>query len=395
MEDIVIIGAARTPIGSFNGCLSSIPATQLGKVAVEEALKRASVKPADVSEVFLGQVYTAGCGSNPARQVSMGAGIPKEVPATTINMLCGSGLKAVVLGYQAIRCGDASIVVAGGEESMSQTPHCAHMRAGYKYGNVTMVDTLLKDCLVDPFHDCHMGNTAENVAKQWSIGREAQDKFAAQSQNRAEKAQKENVFKEEIVSVSVKSKKATTTVDTDEFPRHGTTVEGLSKLRPAFVTDGTGTVTAGNASGMNDGAAALVVAGASQLKKLGVDTPPLAKIVSWAQVGVDPLIMGISPITAIKKAVDKAGWSLDEVDLFEVNEAFASQSLAISQDLKLDMEKVNINGGAIALGHPVGSSGARILVTLLYGMKRKDAKKGVASLCIGGGMGIAICVERM
>lgn len=342
MEDIVIIGAARTPIGSFNGCLSSIPATQLGKVAVEEALKRANVKPADVSEVFLGQVYTAGCGSNPARQVSMGAGIPKEVPATTINMLCGSGLKAVVLGYQAIRCGDASIVVAGGEESMSQTPHCAHMRAGYKYGNVTMVDTLLKDCLVDPFHDCHMGNTAENVAKQWSIGREAQDKFAAQSQNRAEKAQKENVFKEEIASVSVKSKKATTTVDTDEFPRHGTTVEGLSKLRPAFVTDGTGTVTAGNASGMNDGAAALVVAGASQLKKLGVDTPPLAKIVSWAQVGVDPLIMGISPITAIKKAVDKAGWSLDEVDLFEVNEAFASQSLAISQDLKLDMEKCQV-----------------------------------------------------
>ncbi|HVV93283.1 MAG TPA: acetyl-CoA C-acetyltransferase, partial [Hyphomicrobiales bacterium] len=341
-------------------------------------------------ETILGQVLTAGAGQNPARQASIGAGIPVESPAWGVNQLCGSGLRAVALGFQAIRGGDNKIVVAGGQESMSQAPHCAHLRNGVKMGDLAMVDTMIKDGLWDAFNGYHMGNTAENVARQWQITREAQDKFATGSQNKAEAAQKSGRFKDEIAPVTVASRKGDIVVDADEFPRHGTTFDALAKLKPAFQKDGT--VTAGNASGINDGAAAVVLMSAAEAEKRGA--APLAKIVSWAQAGVDPAIMGSGPIPASRRALDKAGWTIADLDLIEANEAFAAQACAVGKDLGWDGEKVNVNGGAIAIGHPIGASGARVLTTLLYEMQKRDAKKGLATLCIGGGMGIAMCVAR-
>jgi acetyl-CoA C-acetyltransferase len=390
MPEIVIAGAARTPIGSFNGALSSLPAHELGKVAVAEAMKRARVEPGDVSEVVLGQILTAGEGQNPARQAAVAAGIPYEVTAYAINQLCGSGLRAVALGYQALKLGDAQIVVAGGQESMSQAPHCVHLRNGVKMGDAQMIDTMIKDGLWDAFNGYHMGVTAENVAQRWQITREQQDAFAAQSQWRAEAAQKAGRFKDEIVGVTIKSRKGETVVDADEYPKHGTTAETLAKLRPAF--DKSGTVTAGNASGINDGAAAVVLMSDAEAKKR--DVKPLARIVSWATAGVDPAIMGSGPIPATRLALQRAGWKIDDLDLIEANEAFAAQACAVAKELDLDPAKVNVNGGAIALGHPIGASGARVLVTLLYEMQKRQAKKGLATLCIGGGMGVAMCVER-
>jgi acetyl-CoA C-acetyltransferase len=389
-EDVVIVGAARTPVGTFNGAFASVPAHRLGEVAIRAALERAGVKQEEVTETILGQILTAAQGQNPARQASIAAGIPVESPAWGVNQLCGSGLRAVALGYQAIANGDSAIVVAGGQESMSQAPHAAHLRAGVKMGELAMVDTMLKDGLWDAFNGYHMGNTAENVARQWQITREAQDRFATASQNKAEAAQKSGRFKDEIAPVTVSSRKGDIVVDADEFPRHGTTFEALAKLRPAFEKDGT--VTAGNASGINDGAAAVVLMSAAEAKKRGL--APLARIVSWAQAGVDPKIMGIGPIPASRRALDKAGWTVADLDLIEANEAFAAQSCAVGKDLAWDGEKVNVNGGAIAIGHPIGASGARILTTLLYEMQKRDAKKGLATLCIGGGMGIAMCVAR-
>ncbi|MCL6608708.1 MAG: acetyl-CoA C-acetyltransferase [Geminicoccaceae bacterium] len=390
MTDVVIVAAARTPIGSFNGALSSLPAHALGKVAIQAALQRANVEPGEVSEVIVGQILTAGQGQNPARQASVAAGIPVEVPAYGVNILCGSGLKSVALAYQAIKNGDSTIVVAGGQESMSRAPHLAHLRDGTKVGTVEFLDSMLKDGLWDAFHGYHMGNTAENVAQQWQITREDQDRFACASQNKAEAAIKAGKFKDEIAPVTVPNRKGDVVVDTDEYPRFGTTLEALQKLRPAFTKDGT--VTAGNASGINDGAAALVVMSAKEAERRGLT--PLARIVSWAQAGVDPAIMGTGPIPASRKALEKAGWTVDDLDLVEANEAFAAQAIAVNRDLGFDTEKVNVNGGAIALGHPIGASGARILVTLLHEMQRRDAKKGLATLCIGGGMGIALCVAR-
>jgi acetyl-CoA C-acetyltransferase len=390
MDDVVIVGAARTPIGSLGGSLSSLPAHVLGQAAIAEALKRARVRPEDVTEVIMGQIYTAAQGQNPARQAAVAAGIPVERTAFGVNQLCGSGLRAVALGYQALRLGDAEIVVAGGQESMSQCPHALHLRNSYKMGNVEMVDTMLKDGLLDAFYGYHMGNTAENIARQWQLTREEQDAYAFASQHKAEKAQKEGRFKDEIVPVRIATKKGETVVDTDEYPRHGTTMEGLAKLRPAFDKDGT--VTAGNASGINDGAAAVVLMGASQARARGLT--PLARIVSWATAGVDPQIMGTGPIPASRRALERAGWTIDDLDLIEANEAFAAQTCAVNKELGWDLAKVNVNGGAIALGHPVGASGARVLVTLLHEMIKRDAKKGLATLCIGGGMGIAMCVER-
>jgi len=389
-DDIVIVSAARTPVGSFNGAFANMPAHDLGKVAIRAALDRAGVEPGRVSEVILGQILTAGQGQNPARQASIGAGIPVESPAWGINQLCGSGLRAVALGYQQILQGDSEIVVAGGQESMSMAPHCAHLRNGVKMGSYEMIDTMIKDGLWDAFNGYHMGNTAENVAKQWQITRQQQDEFAVRSQNKAEAAQKAGKFKDEIAPVTIKSRKGDIVVDTDEYPKHGSTVDAIAKLRPAF--DKEGTVTAGNASGINDGAAALVLMKASEASRLG--KTPLARIVSWAHAGVDPAIMGTGPIPSSRSALKKAGWKVEDLDLVEANEAFAAQACAVNKDLGWDTAKVNVNGGAIALGHPIGASGARVLVTLLHEMQRRNAKKGLATLCIGGGMGIALCVER-
>lgn len=390
MTDIVIAAAARTAIGAFNGSLAGFSGADLGQIVIREVLGRAQVEPAEVSEVVMGQVLTGGAGQNPARQAAIGAGLPIEVPAYVVNQVCGSGLRTVALGAQGIMAGDSRIVVAGGQESMTQAPHAAYLRQGAKMGDVQMVDTMIKDGLWDAFNGYHMGNTAENVAQKWQITREAQDEFAARSQQRAEKAIKEGRFKDEIVPVTVKTRKEERVFDTDEHPRHGTTVEALAKLRPAFSKDGS--VTAGNASGINDGAAAVVLMTAAEAERRGVK--PLARIASWAQAGVDPAIMGCGPIPASQKALEKAGWRAEDLDLVEANEAFAAQALAVNKDLGFDTDKVNVNGGAIALGHPIGASGTRVLVTLLHEMQKRDASKGLATLCIGGGMGIAMCVER-
>jgi acetyl-CoA C-acetyltransferase len=390
MTDIVIASAARTPVGTFNGGLAGLPAHKLGEVAIAEALRRAHVEPQDVSEVIMGQILAAGEGQNPARQAAVAAGIPFEVTAYGVNQLCGSGLRTVALGYQAIRNGDSEIVVAGGQESMSQAPHCIHLRNGVKMGDAEMVDTMIRDGLWDAFNGYHMGNTAENVAQRWQITRDQQDAFAAASQSKAEAAQNAGRFKDEIVPVKIATRRGEIVVDTDEHPKHGTTAEVLAKLRPAF--DKNGTVTAGNASGINDGAAAVVLMTAAEAAKRGLR--PLARIVSWATAGVDPAIMGSGPIPASRMALKKAGWSADTLDLIEANEAFAAQACAVNKDLGWDVEKVNVNGGAIALGHPIGASGARVLVTLLHEMQRRGVEKGLATLCIGGGMGIAMCVER-
>jgi len=390
MTNVVIASAARTPVGSFHGTLSSLTASDLGKVAIEAALERAGIAAEDVSEVIMGQILTAAQGQNPARQASIGAGLPVEVPAYGVNQLCGSGLKSVAMGLQAILNGDSGIVVAGGQESMSAAPHAANLRNGTKMGNTEFVDTMIKDGLWDAFNGYHMGNTAENVAEKWQITREQQDEFAVNSQQKAEAAQKAGKFKDEIAPVTYTTRKGDVTVNEDEYPKHGTTIDNLTKLRPAF--DKEGTVTAGNASGINDGAAALVMMTEEEAEKRGIT--PMARIVSWAQVGVDPAIMGSGPIPASRKALEKAGWSADDLDLVEANEAFAAQACAVNKDLGLDTDKVNVNGGAIAIGHPIGASGARILTTLLYEMQKQDAKKGLATLCIGGGMGIAMCVER-
>ena len=390
MSHIVIASAARTPVGSFNGAISALSASALGTIAIRAALDRANVEPDAVSEVIMGQILTAGTGQNPARQASIGADLPVEVPAYGVNQLCGSGLKAVAMGVQAIGNGDSSIVIAGGQESMSQAPHCLHMRSGTKMGDTAMVDTMIKDGLWDAFNGYHMGCTAENVAAQWQISREQQDSYAARSQQRAEAAQTSGRFNDEIVPVTIATRKGEISVEQDEYPRHGTTLETLSGLRPAFQKDGT--VTAGNAAGINDGAAAVVLMSDEEATRRKISHR--ARVVSWAQVGVDPAIMGTGPIPASRKALDKAGWSVDDLDLVEANEAFAAQTLAVGKDLGWDPDRVNVNGGAIALGHPIGASGARILVTLLYEMERRDAKKGLATLCIGGGMGIAMCVAR-
>ena len=390
MTEVVIAGAARTPVGSFNGSLSSLSASDLGKVAIEAALERAGVAPKDVSEVIMGQILTAAQGQNPARQASIAAGLPVEVPAYGVNQLCGSGLKSVAMGLQAILNGDSGIVVAGGQESMSMAPHAANLRGGTKMGNTEFIDTMIKDGLWDAFNGYHMGNTAENVAEKWQITREEQDNFALASQQKAETAMNAGKFKDEIVPVTYSTRKGDVTVSEDEYPKHGTTLETLQKLRPAF--DREGTVTAGNASGINDGAAALVMMTREEADSRKIQ--PLARIVSWAQVGVDPAIMGSGPIPASRAALEKAGWSVDDLDLIEANEAFAAQACAVNKDLGWDTAKVNVNGGAIAIGHPIGASGARVLVTLLYEMQKRDAKKGLATLCIGGGMGIAMCVER-
>jgi acetyl-CoA C-acetyltransferase len=389
-EDVVIVSAARTPVGSFNGALSSVPAHTLGEVAIRAALDRAHVPPADVDEVIMGQVLTAGEGQNPARQAAIAAGIPIDATAWGLNQVCGSGLRAVAVGAQQIKTGDADIIVAGGQESMSLAPHVAHLRNGQKMGNIEFIDSMIKDGLWEAFNGYHMGNTAENVARQWQITREEQDKFATHSQNKAEAAKKAGKFKDEIVPVTIKTRKGETVVSEDEYIREGAKIEDAAKLRPAF--DKEGTVTAGNASGINDGAAALVLMSAAEAKKRKLK--PLARIASWATAGVDPKVMGSGPIPASRKALEKAGWTIGDVDLVEANEAFAAQALAVNKDLAFDPAKVNVNGGAIAIGHPIGASGARILVTLLHEMQKRDAKKGLATLCIGGGMGIAMCVER-
>ena len=390
MEDIVIASAARTPIGAFNGGLSPLPAHDLGEVAIRAALDRAAVAADEVDEVILGQILTAAAGQNPARQAAVNAGIPVERTALGINQLCGSGLRAVAMGAQAIGMGDAEIMVVGGQESMSQAPHAMHLRNGIKMGDPSMIDTMIRDGLWDAFNGYHMGNTAENVAQRWQLSREEQDRFAVASQNKAEAAQKAGRFSDEIVPVTVKGRRGDTVVAEDEHPKHGTTLDALAKLRPAFAKEGT--VTAGNASGINDGAAALVLMRGAEAARRGYT--PLARIVSWATRGVDPAIMGTGPIPASRAALEKAGWTIDDVDLIEANEAFAAQACAVGKDLGWDADKVNVNGGAIALGHPIGASGARVLTTLLYEMQKRDAKKGLATLCIGGGMGIAMCVAR-
>jgi acetyl-CoA C-acetyltransferase len=389
-KDIVIASAKRTAVGSFNGKFANTPAHDLAATAITAALAAANVAAADVDEVILGQILAAGQGQNPARQAAMKAGVPQEKTAFTINQLCGSGLRTVALGLQQIVNGDAAIVVAGGMESMSMAQHSAHLRNGYKMGDFKLSDTLLKDALTDAFHGYHMGNTAENVAAKWQLTREEQDRFATASQNKAEAAQKAGRFKDEIAPFTISSKKGDEIVVDDEFIRHGVTYENLAKLRAAFSKDGT--VTAGNASGINDGAAALVLMTAEEAEKRGIT--PLARVASWATAGVDPALMGTGPIPASRKALAKAGWTVKDLNLVEANEAFAAQALAVNKDLGWDPEIVNVNGGAIAIGHPVGASGARILTTLLYEMARRKAHKGLATLCIGGGMGIALCVER-
>ena len=389
-QEIVIASAKRTAVGSFNGSFANTPAHDLGATAIKAALEAAHVDAAEVDEVILGQILAAGQGQNPARQAAMKAGIPQDKTAFGINQVCGSGLRAVALGLQQIANGDAAIILAGGQESMSLAPHVAHLRAGVKMGDMKFVDTMLKDGLIDAFHGYHMGNTAENVAAKWQITREDQDRFATASQNKAEAAQKAGKFKEEIVPFTVSTRKGDVVVAEDEFIRAGTTYDALAKLKPAFAKDGT--VTAGNASGINDGAAVLVVMTAAEAKRRNMT--PLARIASWATAGVDPAVMGSGPIPASRKALARAGWAVKDLDLVEANEAFAAQALAVNKDMGWDPAIVNVNGGAIAIGHPIGASGARVLVTLLHEMKRRDAKKGLATLCIGGGMGIALTVER-
>ena len=390
MTDVVITAAKRTPVGSFLGAFAATPAHELGRVAIEAALAQSGVAPADVSEVILGQVLTAAQGQNPARQASMAAGIPKEVPAWGVNQVCGSGLRAVALAAQAIQTGDATVVVAGGQESMSLSTHAANLRPGTKMGDLSMVDTMIKDGLTDVFNGYHMGITAENLAEQYQITRGEQDDFAVASQNKAEAARAAGRFRDEIAPVTLKGKKGDTIVEDDEYIRAGATLDGVSGLRPAFKKDGT--VTAANASGLNDGAAALVLMSREEAERRGA--PILARVASWASAGVDPSIMGIGPVPASKKALEKAGWTIADLDLIEANEAFAAQALAVGKELGWDSDRVNVNGGAIAIGHPIGASGARVLTTLIYEMQKRDAKKGLATLCIGGGMGIALCVER-
>jgi acetyl-CoA C-acetyltransferase len=391
MTEVVIVAAARTPVGSFNGALASLPAHELGRVAISAAIERAGLTPADIDEVILGQVLQAGAGQGPARQASIAAGIPVAAPAWSLNQLCGSGLRAVALAAQQVAEGASKIVIAGGQESMSQAPHAAHLRSGQKMGDLAFVDTMIKDGLWDAFHGYHMGQTAENIAARWQITRADQDNFAVASQNRAEAAQKAGKFTGEIAPVTIKGRKGDTVVDQDEYIRHGATLDSVSGLRPAFTKDGS--VTAANASGLNDGAAALVVMSADEAKARGLK--PLARIASWAHAGVEPEIMGTGPIPASRKALEKAGWSVADLDLVESNEAFAAQSICVVRELGLDPDKVNVNGGAIAIGHPIGASGARILTTLLHEMQRSGAGKGLATLCVGGGMGVAMCVEKI
>jgi|TARA_B110001454_G_scaffold218710_1_gene247552 acetyl-CoA C-acetyltransferase len=390
MTDVYIAGATRTGVGSFNGSLVSLPAHELGRVVIEDTVRKANIDKLEVDEVIMGQVLAAGTGQNPARQASVNAGISKETPAWVVNQVCGSGLRSIALGYQSIRNGDANIIVAGGQESMSQSPHCMYLRNGTKMGDAQMIDTMIKDGLWDAFNGYHMGTTAENVAQQWQITRDQQDEFAFNSQAKASKAKADGLFKDEIIPVEIKGRKETIIFEEDEYIKDGVKLEKLSTLRPAFAKDGT--VTAANASGINDGAAAMTLMSEAHLKDKKIE--PMARIVSWASAGVDPSIMGTGPIPASRKALEKAGWSINDLDLIESNEAFAAQSCAVNKELGWDTSKVNVNGGAIAIGHPIGASGTRILVTLLHQMKRQDAKKGLATLCIGGGMGIALCVER-
>ncbi|ETX14008.1 acetyl-CoA acetyltransferase [Roseivivax halodurans JCM 10272] len=390
MTNIVIASAARTAVGGFSGGFATTPAHDLGAAVLEALVERAGIDKSEVSETILGQVLTAAQGQNPARQAHINAGLPQESAAWGINQVCGSGLRAVALGAQHIMLGDADIICAGGQENMTLSPHAAHLRAGHKMGDVKYIDTMIRDGLWDAFNGYHMGQTAENVAEKWQISREQQDEFAAHSQNKAEAAQKDGRFKDEIIPFTVKTRKGDVIVDTDEHVRHGATAEGMGKLKPAFTKDGT--VTAGNASGINDGAAGALLMTAENAEKRGIE--PLARIVSYATAGLDPAIMGVGPIHASRKALEKAGWKPDDLDLIEANEAFAAQACAVNKDMGWDPEKVNVNGGAIALGHPIGASGARVLNTLLFEMKRRNAKKGLATLCIGGGMGVALCVER-
>ena len=391
MSDIVIVSAARTPVGSFNGSFSNITAADLGSIVIKEVLNRAKIRGEDVSEVIMGQVLTASCGQNPARQASIKAGVPQEITAFTINQVCGSGLRSVALGLQSIINNEAEIIVAGGQENMTQAPHCFHLRQAGIMGDTEMIDSMIKDCIWDIFNGYHMGVTAENVAEKWQITRDQQDEMALNSQHKAEEAQKNGKFQKEIVSVSVQLKTGTVVVRDDEYPRHGCTLENLKNLKPAFKKDGT--VTAGNASGINDGAAAVVLMKLDKAEKLGIK--PIAKIASWATAGVDPAVMGSGPIPASKKALDKAKWKPSDLDLIEANEAFAAQACAVNKEMGWDPEKVNVNGGSIAIGHPIGASGTRILNTLLHEMEKRESKKGLATLCIGGGMGIAMCVERI
>ena len=390
MNEVFITSAVRTAVGSFNGSLANMPAHDLGKIVIKGAIGRSNVEASEVEEVILGQVLTAATGQNPARQAAINAGLNKETPAWLVNQVCGSGLRSVALAYQAIMNNDANIIVAGGQESMSQSPHCSHLRNGTKMGDNQMVDSMIKDGLWDAFNGYHMGTTAENVAQQWQITRDQQDEFAVESQKRASKAKSEGIFKDEIVGVEIKTRKETVVFDSDEYIKDNVQLEKLATLRPAFSKEGT--VTAANASGINDGAAAMTVMSGEEVKKKNIE--PIARIVSWASAGVDPSIMGTGPIPASRKALEKAGWSVADLDLIESNEAFAAQSCAVNKEMGWDTSKVNVNGGAIAIGHPIGASGARILVTLLNQMKRQDAKKGLATLCIGGGMGVALCVER-
>ncbi|MGJ3263763.1 MAG: acetyl-CoA C-acetyltransferase [Salinarimonas sp.] len=389
-QDIVIVSAARTPVGAFNGAFAAVPAHELGATAVKAALARTGVAGAAADEIILGQSLASAKVQNPARQAAMKAGVPQEATAFGINQLCGSGLRAVALGMQQIATGDAKIVVAGGQESMSMAPHAAHMRAGTKMGELKLVDTMLKDGLMDAFQGYHMGTTAENVAARWQLTREEQDAFAVASQNKAEAAQKAGRFDDEIVAFTVKTRKGETVIAADEYPRHGTTMDAVGKLKPAFSKEGT--VTAGNASGINDGAAAMVLMTAAEAERRGLT--PLARIASWATAGVDPAVMGTGPIPSSRKALERAGWSVQDLELVEANEAFAAQALAVNKDMGWDPQIVNVNGGAIAIGHPIGASGARVLTTLLFEMGKRDAKKGLATLCIGGGMGVAMCLER-
>ena len=389
-QSIAIVSAMRTPVGSFNGGLSSVPAHELGRVAIGAALDSAGVDPSQVDEVILGQVLTAGQGQNPARQAAMAAGISKESSAWSINQVCGSGLRAVAIGMQQIEGGDANIVVAGGQESMSLSPHCQHLRDGKRMGDFSMIDSMIKDGLWDAFNGYHMGVTAENVAEKYQISRDSQDEFALASQNKAEAAQKAGRFASQLAPVTISTRKGDVVVSEDEYIRHGATLESITKLRPAFAKDGS--VTAANASGINDGAAALVLMSSAEAERQGIT--PLARIVSRSTAGVDPAVMGTGPIPASQKALNKAGWKPEDLDLIEANEAFAAQACAVNQEMGWDVDKVNVNGGAIAIGHPIGASGARILTTLLHEMAARDAKKGLATLCIGGGMGVALCVER-
>ena len=390
MDDIVIVAAARTPVGSFLGGLKDVSAAFLGQVAIKEVIKRGKLDPQEVDEVIMGQVLTGGTGQNPARQAALAAGLPKEKTALTINQVCGSGLRSIALGAQSINSGDTSIVICGGQESMSQAPHCANLRKGQKMGNLEFIDTMIHDGIWCAINGYHMGVTAENVAKKWQITREAQDEFSVNSQNKAEKAQKDGKFKDEITPVTIEGRKGSVVVEEDEYIRHGVTIESLQKLKPAF--DKEGTVTAGNASGINDGAAAVILMKAKEAEKRKLK--PIVRIASWATAGVDPELMGSGPIPASKKALELAGWKIDDLDLIEANEAFAAQACAVNKELGWDLSKVNVNGGAIAIGHPIGASGTRVLITLIHEMIKRDSKKGLATLCIGGGQGIAMCLER-